>query len=99
MVHHLDLLLGGHKVPDDAQGVDGGVVQVKDEPSLIFQRPLLLHPLQKHFESADDVNGIDSSPPGHHIGVDEALSVVEGKHHLLDPAGLSLALEFSTLSK
>ena len=65
---------------------------MEDETSLLFQRLLLLHPLQKHFEGSDDVYGVDSGPSGHHIVVDEGLTVVEGKHHLIDPAGLSLAL-------
>ena len=64
---------------------------MEDKTSLLFQRPLLLHPLQKHFEGADDVFGVDSGPPGHHIGVDEGIPVVEVKHHPLDHAGLSLA--------
>ena len=34
------------------------VQHLEDEPSLHFQRPLLLHPLQKHLEGADDVDGV-----------------------------------------
>ena len=37
---------------------------------------------KKHLEGADDVDGIDGGPPGHHIDVDETLRVVEGNHHL-----------------
>ena len=62
---------------------------MEDETSLLFQGPFLLHPLQKHVEGTDDVYSNDSGPPGHHIGEEEALPVGEGKHHLLDPAGLS----------
>ena len=80
----------GQEVADDASGVDLVVVPVEDELGLHFQWPLLLHPLQKHFEGADDVDSVYSGPPGHHIGVDEALTVVEGNHHLLDLAGLAL---------
>ena len=92
VVHHLDLLLGGQEVPDNVRGVNGGVVPVEDEPGLHFQQPLLFHPLQKHFEGADDVYSIDSGPPGHHLGADEAF-VVKGKDHLLDPAVLGLVLD------
>ena len=80
-----DLLFGGQEVHDDARSVDGGAVPVTDEPGLHFQQPILLHPLKKYFEGADDVYGVDCGPLGHHIGVDEALPFVEGKHHLLDP--------------
>ena len=50
LVHHLDLLLGGQEVPDDASIVDRGVVPVEDEPGLHFQQPLLPYPLQKHID-------------------------------------------------
>ena len=39
------------------------------------------------------VYGVDIGPPGHHIAVDEALHVIKGKHHLIGPAGLGLALD------
>ena len=54
----------GQEVADDASGVDFGVVQVEDEPGLHFQWPPLLHPLQKHFEGAYDVDSVDSRPLG-----------------------------------
>ena len=66
---------------------------MKDKPSLQFQRPLLLHSLQKHFEGADNIFSVHCGPPGHNIGVDKHLPVMESKHHQLDPAGLGLALE------
>ncbi len=36
--------------------------------------------------------GIDCSPPWHEVGVDEALGIKEGQHHLLFPCGVDLAL-------
>ena len=56
-VHRLNLLLVGQKVPEDAGGLDGGVVPAEDEPGLHFQFHLL-YPLQKHFEGADSVDGV-----------------------------------------
>ena len=64
MVHHLDLLLGGQKVSDDVRGVNGGVVTVEDIAGLHFQRPLLFHPLQKHFEGATAETALTVVPLG-----------------------------------
>ncbi len=58
------------------------------------QGPLLLQNPQESSEGLSDILDIDSFPPVHKVGIDEALGIKGGQHHLLFPCGMDFGLEW-----
>ncbi len=78
--------------------VNHSVVPVEQPVSSHHLQPLFPQNLQKRAQGLYDVAGIHHSPPGHVVGIDEALVVEEGQDHLLGPGCMDLGLHWPRLT-
>ena len=92
MFKYLDMP-GRHAIGCNGGGVNWSIVQKEKTLSCRRYGPFLLENLYELAQGLHNVVCVHHGPPGHEVGVDEALVEEEGEDHLFGPGQMELGLD------